>query len=710
MGILFSGGGSGFSGSIRSRSSTRGGSSGGVSIKSVLFRAKPKPAPPPPPRPRTAPQPKAPVQTTALRSDQAPEQTKKPIRNLGAEQKVVNAGDTIPIVFGKRANEIGGVWMQPQLSRQSGHYYVGAFLYPISQGEIVSSPEKFNALVGTENIAFRSDADDIALLHFYSTSAALAASPNACPITSGAGPSTNGSTPTTTNDTWLFCDYNIYSDEVVFKPGSGVAQFNADWDVYYWSLSKTVGTGDLTNTVMESLISTEKCFELETGTDKTTEYQAIFSGFTKTVLNGVYVEVGGVFNLVGGRAAGTVVQIQADGTTRAPLTTNFLGGTADLVTVYDNFTVNTQANPSNAATDSTIEAVIDEAHMSPYADPTSPPSSANYQSFADITFLQIRGNIYDPQTTAGVFPRTTRQLKIFYEQGVKVDLYSQAQVGGVYQTGASNQFVDLAMYLFQLLGRVDGATTANIATPIDTSNLLTLASFCTNNGTFFNGIIDQQVNAIEYLSQSAPFFLLRFISSNGRYSLQPILPITSGQAIDVTALTPAATFTDADILPGTYNKTYAEAEERRDIIAQVLWRKTDKKGVGQGATSSVRFSTTSVDAPAEQFDLTDCCTSAAHAQLFAKYQLAFRKHVTHSISFAIPLDTTGLIPTQIIRVQRSRVSSVGDNRTETENYQIEKISHSTAGVTIIEATHFPLTAGNISEISNEIVNGTFTVR
>lgn len=671
--------------------------------------AKPKRRKPKPPKPRTKPQRKAPVQTTALRNDQAPEQSKKPSPSQGAPQKIAKAGDTIPIVFGKRANNVGGIWVQPHLCKKASLRFQGNFLFAISQGEVVSNPLKAYAYVGEERLQVDSDAANIFLTHFHSTAAAMTATPNACPITSGVrAPSTfdEGLTWPAAGATALFCDYDSFVDYHTVKAGD-FKEVRNDIGSYSWEFAKTEGTGDTTNTVFVSQLSDEFAYEQSTGTDVSTAYRAAFPGVTTTIFNGNYTFTGGVFVLTGGNPVGTT---QLDIGVSAPETTNVAGGTDNLIVHYTNVTINNQINTSNAATDTTLEALREEQHYSSIADVENPPATKNYQEFAGITFLEIRGDIYDTKTQTGVFPLTTRQLQIFYEQGVKVDLYSQAQVGGVYQTGASNQFVDLAMYMFSLLGRVDGATTAGIATPIDTSNLLDIASFCTNNGTFFNGVIDQQINVIEYLTESAPFFLLRFISGNGRYSFQPILPTTSGQQIDTTALSPSATFTDAEILPGSYSKTYAEAEQRRDFIASVLWRRTDLGEIGSAASTTVRFSTTAVDAPVEQFDLTDCCTSPAHAELFGKYQLAFQKHVTHSISFAISLDTTGLIPTQIIKVQRARFSSVGDDRTETEHYQIETISHSTDGVTVIEATHFPLNGSDVAEISNEIVNGTFTVR
>ena len=80
-----------------------------------------------------------------------------------------------------------------------------------------------------------------------------------------------------------------------------------------------------------------------------------------------------------------------------------------------------------------------------------------------------------------------------------------------------------------------------------------------------------------------------------------------------------------------------------------------------------------------------------------------------SISFSTPLITTSLIPTNIIKLQTVRNNSVGDNRTEIEYYQITSISYDTNGVSNIEASHFPLNNSNVSQITNELLTGSYTV-
>lgn len=628
--------------------------------------------------------------SSATRSDDTPANSKKPTAAVGREQVIAKAGDTIPIVFGKRVSGVGGVWVQPPLLKQGSFNLEGQFLYAISQGDMAGSPQTYTTYCGSEIIAFL-PGTTVSVAHHFASAATLDTSPNTCPISGGK----------------IFCEQNT---AFFLRPhiwGQAGIEYVPNFEDYYYQIRvRKIGTGDLSNTVMETDGSAFTIKEVETGVDRTADYwsnRGISDPSTDTYVIGTRA---GTYPFVPANAMekGTVF-----GTWATPFS-NYWSSTynADgpVVFIYEAATVNTQYDTGSAATDDTMAGEIYEYGLSSVADPTSFPSTYDFTVFSDITFLSVEGNIYDASDLTKEYKLSIRQLSVFYDQGIKVALYSAGTPG---TTGASNQFVDLAMFLFELIKRQDPGTTADIAAPIDTSNLQTLATFNTNIGAHFNGIIEQSMNVIEYVSTIAPFFLLSFISSNGRYSLRPLLPITAGNQIDTTALTAAATFTESQILPGSFSKAYRPADERRDIVASMVFREVTTVSIGIQRTLTVRYPATASDAPVEQFDMTDCCTSADHAKLFGKYILATRKYSTHSISFQTPLITTDLIPTQIIKVQRQRITSTGDDRTETEWYQVTDIKHSTAGISTISATHFPVDGSDVAEISDDVVNGTFTV-
>ena len=642
------------------------------------------------------PQPKAAIGTVATRSDATPAKSKKPQGDLGKQQIIAVAGDTIPIVFGKRANSIGGIWAQPSLVKTASNLFVGSFLYAISQGSMVSSPVTHYAWLGTRAINTLSNAASITLTHYYASSATMEAAKNVCPLSGGQ----------------IFCDYDAYSYKrgYRFSTKEQITRYD-DYTVYH-AINREItrGVGDTSNSITMHSNSNFYFYDANTGADVTATFWA-YLGINPV---GTFTAGNAIFSgasIIGGYTVGTIIYLRGSAGTYTAPDPNFFtnrGSTGPISYIAPPGTINNQVNLSNPPSTGTLYGIEVESALSPYSNPASPPGNIDFTTFADITFLQINGNIYDVSDGED-YPTTTRQISVFYESGITVDLYSGGLVSNVYATGASNQFVDLAMYLFTLIKRADGANTASISSPIDVSNLQSLATFCTNVGLFFNGIVEESVNAIEYISKTAPFFLLSFISSGGRYSLQPLLPINASNGIKVTALTPAITFTEDDILPGSFQKQYDDADERRAVNVSLIWREADPISIGIQRTISIRYSTTASDAPVIQFDMTDFCTTAAHATTFGKYELARRKFSTHVIAFATPLLTTSLIPTQIIKIERQRISSRGDNRSEIEWYQVQNVKHDSAGVTTIQATHFPVDGSDIARISNEVINGTFQV-
>ena len=640
--------------------------------------------------------------------DESLENFKKPNSDLDVSQKIAKTGETVPIVFGKRANNIGGIWMQPSLIKAGTASFVQKLLFVISQGEIVSSPTKSRSFTGLRKLSFLDDTS-ITLTHIYSTAASLASSPNSCPITG----------------TGLFCGNDIYTYlHEIKKPSSGTyLETEPDTGKDFEGIrTKTFGTGDTSNT---TFVMSLQVFDAETGDNVTTAWQ--------TYLNVSSMEFG--FNqrrnfstgaLLGGNNPGTIVDLNAQffsGNLIPPINSSTVaagtytqsrldalnaisGGRTKFINKWTFVSVDTQTISSNPASTGTLDGVQDEITVG--TSTVVQNTSNNNSSFADITFLATSGNLYETPGS-GTFPSSTKQLYIFYEEGVKVDLFSAGLSGSSYTQGASNQFIDLAMYLFKLYKKIDGNNTATIVAPVELSNLQSLSSFCTNNSMFFNGIISKAVNIVDFITKTSPFYFLSFLSVGGKYQFAPILPINGSNQIDITALTPTMTFTEANIIQGSFQKGYLSVEERRDFVANCIYTECIPTEVARRKTVSVRFSTSALDAPTEQFDMSDFCEDVNHAILYAKYELARRKHSTHVINFSTPLLTTTLIPTNIIKLQLQRKNSVGDDRTEIEYYQVSSITYDNNGLSNIEAAHFPLDSNDKSEISLDVTSGTFTV-
>lgn len=628
--------------------------------------------------------PSAPNQGSS-KQDTAPSNRKTPQADLGAQQRIATAGETVPIVFGKRVSNKGGVWVQPSLVRAGSDFFKGSFLFPVSQGQIVSSPVKHRVWIGLRNLRFITG-QTITISHIYNSAATLASSPSTCPILGGG----------------LYCGNSTYSFVRSFSAsGSNTTRLDFVGTSFFGTRDRARGTGDTSNT---AIITTAEVFDNVTGNDITAAYFAALGLPTTTefafgVIDptnaalGCY-QVGTVYDFINGSGIGL-------GYVNASTFWNAISsGSVSFVDTIDR--VETQYFPGNPASTGTLDAIQTEYVVSQYANPNSTPTADN-SAFADITFLKVVGDIYDPPES-GSYPTTTRQLSVFYEQGVRVELYS---AGGGSQ-GASNQFVDLAMYLFEIYKRVDAAY-PDVAAPVLTDNLEDIATFCDEYNLHFNGVLSETVNIVDFISETSPYFLLSFLSDGGQYRFAPLLPLNGSQEIDAAALTPTATFTESEILPGSFSKSYKPAADKTDVNAVVLYRLNDPTAIGTQQTVQVRYDGVALDAPAEQFDMTDFCANRDHAILYAKHYLARRRYSLHQISFATPLSTDGLIPTDIIKVQRQRISSSGDNRTETEWYQITAISHQTDGTTSIQAAQFPVDSSDIAVISDEVLNGTFKI-
>ena len=649
---------------------------------------------PPQPEPtfQAVPQSKAKPARAAARLDDSPLTSKKPSSDIDKAQRIGTPGETIPIVFCRRAGTgIGGTWVQPSMVKTASKNFKGRFMYPISQGEIVGTPAKHRTLVGTRNLRYLKN-QDIALIHDYATAASLVAAPSVCPIGGAA----------------LYCGIETYSYISQLYPAEVGGRFTeyVPVGVYIDANQITRGTGDTSNSVFYVATNSVEVFNSDTGDDVTAAFFA-YLGITpgpsvKIVYN--VVTAGGV--IVGGRTVGTIADsanFEPDPAFDAALGLPAGSSAVIISTVTE---VDNQVNLSNPASTGTLAGIQREYLVTPYDDPDVTPTADN-SAYADITFLRVTGDIYDPPD-GGSFPTTTKQLFIFYGNGVRVDKYSLGLVGGVYLKQSSNQLVDLVMYLFTIYKQADGAATSDIASPIFIGNLTSIAAFCDEYDLFFNGVLEETVNIIDIASALAPYFLLSFLSFGGQYRFEPLLPL-AGNAIKLTALTPAATFTEDEILPGSFNKSFYAVAERQDFIATMLWRESNPSEIGIQRTKQVSFTTTALDAPIEQFDMTDFCVTPEHAVIYAKYELAKRKFSTHSIVFQTALITTGLKPTDIIKIQRQRISSSGDNRTEIEWYQITGITYGTDGGSTIEAEHFPVSSSDIAEISNSIINGSFRV-
>lgn len=660
---------------------------------------------------------KRPPAAGALDFNNSPDKKKQPYGNVDEAQKIASAGEVIPLVFCKRASSIGGVWMQPSLIKAGVRDLNSSQAFPICQGTMVGTPKKSRIYIGLECLAFLARKSDVTATvnHRFVSAATYASAKNTCPY------------PDDGASGMLYCGIDNYTYFEPIKRAQVNQRHNSITDQragdFYNYKDVTRAIGDCDNTTYTEGGDEKKFFDRETGNNFTAAYWASIgysAPFPDNLLNRRY-NPNPPFQVLGGRTDGTISEglyaLDNDGNLDRDYLVEYTQSSENFYTglgVGDDgyieqnqiIEVDTQTNTSFSADESgQLTGIQTQWFRSTRRDISAYPSTDDFSSFADITLLQITSNAFQ-DFPGGSVPADLKQVYVFYKDGVSVTKYSAGLSGGSYTTGSSNQFVDLALHLFSMVKRSSDGI-AELAQPVKLSNLQAIGTFCSTYNLFFNGVLDQPYNLIEYISEISPFFLLAFLSNGGRYEFSPLLPLNGSNAIDVTALTPSATFDETDILAGSYQKTYTPAEERRDTIINVTYRNVTPKFIAAPVGVMVRFSGTADDAQVVNFDMSEFCAKKSHATRFAKYELARRKHSTHTIQFETALDTNGLKATDIIKIQRQRTNSVGDDRTESDHYQITSISHSTDGTTSFEAMHFPLNASSIATISNEVINGTF---
>ena len=271
---------------------------------------------------------------------------------------------------------------------------------------------------------------------------------------------------------------------------------------------------------------------------------------------------------------------------------------------------------------------------------------------------------YDKLTTAGLVLRASNtfnrldQLRVWLGSGVQVrrlhpDLSTYNDSSNTTVEGPSNLFTDLVFYLLTNVTAGAGTRlnmTANQPNLINVSDLEEASRFLRANKLFCNGAISDKVNIREFISSNAPNFLCNFVLVNGKFSIRPALPTTAGGEISTNPVAVKQIFTSGNILEDTFELEFLGAEERRDFTALMRYRYERQNKFPEERTLSVRLASSSDDTSVETFDLTQFCTSREHAFMAAKYFLALRKLVTHSVKFGTTIDGLDLAPGDFIKV------------------------------------------------------------
>lgn len=238
--------------------------------------------------------------------------------------------------------------------------------------------------------------------------------------------------------------------------------------------------------------------------------------------------------------------------------------------------------------------------------------------------------------------QTLDQLRCYIREGIQVELLTD---GG---TGPSNLFTDLVWYLATNKDIGLGA----VISPelLDRTQLAATGRYLRANRLLFDDVIADSLNFRSFISEKAPSLLCYAAIRNGKLSIDPALPVGSDLKIGAVKPPISAMFTDGNIIQGSFNLDWLELEERKMFQAAVIFTVSPVNQLSREETIVVQYNEAgAADLPIEEFNLPHI-SSAHHAAMAAKYFLALRKYVTHTINFQTLPYGLALAPGQFIMV------------------------------------------------------------
>ena len=290
------------------------------------------------------------------------------------------------------------------------------------------------------------------------------------------------------------------------------------------------------------------------------------------------------------------------------------------------------------------------------------------------------------------------QVRCYVANGV----YVPSAINGA--MGSSDNFADLALYLLRRSGRVPDRL-------IDLDSFKLAAQFTAVNGLAFNGVLSAPVNLREYFQRVAPYFLLTFTQVNGRLSLLPVVSVKPDGLINTSALTPAFQLDENKIIEGSLSWNYISAADRQTVICLVTWRNQTTGSYAVTNVVEVKYADTPSTAPTDRHDLSEFCTSFAHAATVGKYVLATKKHVTHSIEFAaMQTAMPDIKANDIVQLNVSVMPTLGGAAQAPQLYRVASVSEAETGVVVVRALLLPQTADGRDQVAADMLEGTYMVK
>ena len=331
-------------------------------------------------------------------------------------------------------------------------------------------------------------------------------------------------------------------------------------------------------------------------------------------------------------------------------------------------------------------------------------------TFFDLTLAGIRGSIRALKPVDGTGQDYWVQTHIFIRQGVEVQRLLPQSFPEAEEVGASHFYGDLVYYL---LGKAQMIK----ADQVDVDALRSACRVHDHYKIFYNGALQLTTSFSEWLTRTAPYFLMTPRQVNGKYGIWPVVPIN--QATYEFSREPIESYltmaiTADEIVQGSYSRQYFPAKDRKDICLVMVYKDQPPGAPGQTVTIEVRYRGTALQGPFEQHDLTEFCCHPNQAMMSARYLLARRRYTSHSVQMTMGRRGAQLTPGDVVSVELAVDTTNGDGISDLFYYQVETITEGQGGQVTLELIHFPTAlnadGATISVIAREIHEGQVSVQ
>lgn len=646
-------------------------------------------------------------------------------------QKYVEIGLPIPIVFAKQISGVGGVWLYPYGIRYGSQYNAAlgtdsSTAYVISEGQLgaITTADIYKGqilLLDIPNSAATTAYGSIPTAGFnYTISAEVLKNVD---FYVAASVTTSPYTLTQTNATYISIEnlrvftppnvsqqfsYTLTADGVTIATSGASTVSSLNYTTTFTSLKTLVltitpsaapaGTTLYSRFIVQKLVAATPEDSLAyAGEPRTPGSGGTFAGLTCLAVKGSFVGTASYSDSSIDNFSSSIVTqvtITKNGITKLDIDNlRVLNGIVSQQFAYDIYVDGVLADGTSATATVSVSSLNYTRTYYEAVDVQIIISHPSGGSFPGGSTLTATITTEASAETNAVSALSQDPLRCLVRNGIQV--YNLLTTS----TASSSNFLDLAYYLLQQADVPVGL--------INTADFTAAATFTNYHSMYFNGALTAATNLKTFFEETSPFFLLRSLTVDGKYSFKPVLPVNGNGSFNDGVITAVHTFDMDDITEGSYSRTYIPFTERKSICALLEWRNQSSTDV-IGNMLEVRYSGEAPDGPFESYDMYNFCVSEAHAALIGKYILASRKHITHTVTFSTTVDVLNLTPLDIIKIDWNYADALDTTGGESYFYQIDTITEVTTGQVEIMATHFPINEEGKSTIIADILTASYT--